>query len=1623
MGIWQKIKSKVKNWVSGGSEKATPPKVRTSSSNPRSKSQTTYSSNSPSRSGRVTVDVDDKKEKERLTNAFKAKSFEAKDITEAVKKPKYSPESAKKSGLDKALNTKKDTLKEIQKQPDLKSTLKSKSAENREAYNKATNNRYNVKGAKDTAEKLKRRQAQKSQAYDVKAERYETKAHPIITSAARGATSGATFGASELIAQKSKNRKESGAEEFYQKNKNKYAEAGGEIAGSLASFGLTAGGTEKAAAKVGGKAMERGTERLAESEIIKRTATRSVNKAVKKGLVGEASEELIKQVGKDKAKKIVGALGADVVQNLTTGAIYDVNRASTEHEVGSNDWWEELGKSAAFNFGITGAVAGASALSGGKGIAKEAATKLDMRRDLRGLAESRAGATQITTPRIGESIEDRIARVDAERLGTKADDVAEKIATPNVARETSETATKPNTQLNIDDKIGRAAKASAEDAQVNLEDAVKTPDNAKTTPPKTAAQKEAAEAAERNALNDVMRKREENLAASIREQTGGEYAYRQGEHTAAEHASMNEAKRIEDEQKKVYKQLKDGDFKEMFSDSNSPFGVFKTANKDEMRKAATDATARVREDTYGAIHRIVDLSERLEKDLTTKSALSSAEHITLQDIADITAIRNIYDEAGVALPAEYETAFSHVIEWQRTEAAQMLKSVDLFLKENDQAYRRAFIARDTDRYLRRVINASDTEIADIKRSLDANHGEGYFDRMIDELSKMKGAENEAAFRKAYADFQAEIFMNTKPTVWDTVNLWRHAFMLSSPKTGANNIIGNVMQRTMYDISDAMNLVGEKVAQAVNKDAKRTTALLKTSDQRRLANIFTSGKLGERNLKDAKYLTGFNDQAFADTINMVSDADVGEMMASSKYMGDVIKGLNYKPTTVGGKVKQGFVKSGRFGNEYVSIMLNEPDSWFVERNYRSALLKYLEANGANSSEALANNDKLLTEARAYAKDIALENTYKNANNVVSFLEGLRAKGHTKGSNAGYKVAAITLDAELPYLKVPANLIVNNFKYSPLGLGKGALDAFKGVVSGDADLLNRATRELSKGLTGTGMMALGYMMFCEDQTDDNSWGFIANAEDELKEYGVRDNSFKLGNHNYSIANMGIGSVQFLMGASLAEDLVQQGAVPPHQVALDSISKTVDTVADMSLMENAVSLLDAFGNGGDYNATLSDRFGNASMEIAGDYAAQFVPNPLRGVAKGITSADLDTGVKKGDTTKVQRVIQRNVNNFVQGIPVANEKILPHKVDTHGNLIGERNTNKEKLEAVLNNTFNPLSPKNVNIPEADKIELQVKDENGKSFKPNGFDSKREYKTSIGQGKYKETIDLTGKEREQVARAAKNAGFDIADAVVKKGMFGDRLGDRAQSILRNIPDDEEKAREMLFSTPEWKNLSNDDKNKYLNIMYGQGGSNNNRMGVERTRKAEAYINVAGNSEGDFRYQNDLNWQYQKKYEDYDFAKMGIDKGTYADVIQSIYDSSHKWDEENKKNIDTPNSAKKVKAGILAIEGLSPEQRVAIYQAIRGKRNGFGWYDWDGVSSGGSGYYRRGYGGWHHYGHGGGSKARALKQSNFKATKRTYKDTAATLKTNSSRSKGLSTSNVTAVKVEPPKVKFKKYNP
>ena len=251
----------------------------------------------------------------------------------------------------------------------------------RKEFNKATGNKYNV-----DKNGTKARIAQKSQAYDVKAEKYETEKHPIATSAGRGAVSGLTFGGSELLARTSKNRRESGAEAHYQKNKSKGAEMAGEIAGSLVGFGLTEAGATKLASKVAPKALKEGGASVAKS-LAKNSAFRTAARKEAERTGIEVTEEVIELFARQRAQRLVNSIGQDMAVNLTTGGAMDVNQSLRDSmdENGNIDWKKfrkEMGTNAALNLGLGGAVTVAPALRTSKGIIRRGAREdaLDLAR-------------------------------------------------------------------------------------------------------------------------------------------------------------------------------------------------------------------------------------------------------------------------------------------------------------------------------------------------------------------------------------------------------------------------------------------------------------------------------------------------------------------------------------------------------------------------------------------------------------------------------------------------------------------------------------------------------------------------------------------------------------------------------------------------------------------------------------------------------------------------------------------------------------------------------------------------------------------------------------------------------------------------------------------------------------------------------------------------------------------------------------------------------------------------------------------------------------------------------------------------------------------------------------------
>ena len=194
--------------------------------------------------------------------------------------------------------------------------------------------------------KIRRKQGEWQ--YDPDVAKYDVLKHPAMESFARGTTSGATFGLSELAAAKLKrNNGMDEAERVYQENKNKLAEFGGEMAGSLVGFGVTGDLSKQAVSKITPNAIKKygatKAEQLATNKIVVDSAKRE---ALKK-FGTTATESQIAQLARNKATKLIEAVGEDAAINLTTGLVSDVTHAWVDSdnpaEFAKNMFWNTIG--------------------------------------------------------------------------------------------------------------------------------------------------------------------------------------------------------------------------------------------------------------------------------------------------------------------------------------------------------------------------------------------------------------------------------------------------------------------------------------------------------------------------------------------------------------------------------------------------------------------------------------------------------------------------------------------------------------------------------------------------------------------------------------------------------------------------------------------------------------------------------------------------------------------------------------------------------------------------------------------------------------------------------------------------------------------------------------------------------------------------------------------------------------------------------------------------------------------------------------------------------------------------------------------------------------------------------
>lgn len=476
--------------------------------------------------------------------------------------------------------------------------------------------------------------------------------------------------------------------------------------------------------------------------------------------------------------------------------------------------------------------------------------------------------------------------------------------------------------------------------------------------------------------------------------------------------------------------------------------------------------------------------------------------------------------------------------------------------------------------------------------------------IIDEVSM------ERLMNDAYTDIASQL----PATKMEKFDSWRRMAMLLNPKTHVRNFVGNSIMMGLRKSSDTVGAIFEK---AFLKEGNRTKSIGWSRDKNLVELVNKDWQVNKVSLmKGGRW-----------DIEGMSIGTADKPIFKKGYITKKIEQVRGK------ELDKGVLESM---NNFSKSSLEAGDEIFLGRAYKDALGQYLKANNLNN----------VTEAsKLYATRRALEATFR-ANNALSRL--ITQAKHVKGWGR-------LAEAAIPFSKTPSNIAKSAFDYSPTGIAKSL---WSGGYQKDA---TKAIEEMSKGLVGTSVTGLGFLLAM------NGWARLnrdksKKAEGLMNATGELPNSIitPLGSYSFDWAQP--VAVPLAAGISIYEAFIkntkEEKQIPMLNVVIDTLAAGGDTIFNLTMLR---SIKDALGGG--YNSTTKTI---ANLPV--DYLEQTFPTTVGQVARSI------------DPVKRSTYDPNYLKSFWMGleskIPILS-KNLPAKV----NILGE----EEKQGNVLEQTISP--------------------------------------------------------------------------------------------------------------------------------------------------------------------------------------------------------------------------------------------------------------------------------------------------------------------------------------------------
>lgn len=529
-------------------------------------------------------------------------------------------------------------------------------------------------------------------------------------------------------------------------------------------------------------------------------------------------------------------------------------------------------------------------------------------------------------------------------------------------------------------------------------------------------------------------------------------------------------------------------------------------------------------------------------------------------------------------------------------------------------------------------------------------------------------ERTASYQQAIQRIQE----NLPSTAWEKFDQLRKTSMLFNPRTQIRNIAGNAM----YELMNALNRKVEAGIQLLLPQNKRTTVLKISPEYRAMAK---------------------------DDFNNVKDAYKGE----SRYNMDAKLGQGYqqafKNKGIGKRINQ--------LSKLTGTMLDVGDVIFGKHHYETALAAFMQARGLK---------EITGEARAYALDRALEATFRaeseTANAINDFIR--RGRKNRKGQKNVLGGAASVV---MPFVKTPINIAKESFDFSPLGMGKSlTLDLYR-VVSKKMTA-TQFIHNLSKGLTGTAVSALGFLL-AQGMLIPGVELTGAPPEDEkerefLYAQGWKPYALKIGDVYFPVSWAQPVATTMMMGVTLSDTIGKNEDFSLVDVA-GLTSTLFDSIAEISPLAGLKDLLQ-------YN----DTAGEAALSVGSDLVTQFIPAIGRQVGRIIDPREFDTYT--GGT------LEQLKNQGAVAVGAPDQLDVAQKVDIWGH---PQTQEGDWFERFIQNM---VSPTNISVAPQDAINDEImrlyKSTGNANVLPKVFD-KRKLDTADVKEILGSDIELTAKD------------------------------------------------------------------------------------------------------------------------------------------------------------------------------------------------------------------------------------------------------------------------------------------